>query len=109
MLINIRQIILIILLTIGGVRFTSAQDTLRLSLPDARRLALDKNTMIRNSKLDMKIAEKKIWETTALGLPHVDGKAVYTYLPKVPSLSGSFFGAGGKDSNAVIPFGVNTP
>lgn len=107
MLTNIRQIILIILLIIPGVNIASVQDTLRLSLPDARRLALDKNTMIRNSQLDMKIAEKRVWEVTAMGLPHVDGKAVYTYLPKVPSLSASFFGAAaGKDSNAVIPLAV---
>ncbi len=106
MLVNIRQIILVIFFAISGVNITVAQDTLRLSLPDARQMALDKNTLIRNSKLDMKIAEKRVWETTAIGLPHIDGKAAYTYLPKVPSLSGSFFGAGGKDSNAVIPLGV---
>ena len=103
---NIRQILLIILLIIPGVNIASMQDTLRLTLPDARRMALDKNTMIKNSRLDMKIAEKRVWETTAIGLPHVDGKAVYTYLPKVPSLSASFFGVQGKDSSAVIPLAV---
>ncbi len=107
MLMNIRQTILIILLIISGMITASAQDTLKLSLPDARRLALDKNTMIRNSRIDLKMAEKKVWETTAIGLPHVDGKAAYSYLPKIPSLSASFFGGnGGQDSNAVIPLGV---
>jgi outer membrane protein TolC len=39
-----------------------------------------------NSKLDLLIAEKKIKETIAMGLPHVDLKSAYTFLPVVPSI-----------------------
>jgi len=110
MLIKIRQLILMMAVLLTGANITLAQDTLRLSLPDARRLALEKNTMIRNSEIDIKIAEKKIWETTAIGLPHLDAKAAYSFIPKVPTLSASFFGgnSGGTttDPNQVIELGV---
>lgn len=71
-----------------------AQDTLRLSLQEARRLAFENNTNIRNSNLDMEIARKKIQETTALGLPHVDTKTAYTFLPVVPTLPPGTMGPG---------------
>jgi outer membrane protein len=110
MLIKNRQLILMIVLLLWGGKSIQAQDTLRLSMNDARHMALDKNTMIRNSEIDMKSAEKKIWEITATGLPHVDGKASYTYLPVVPSLPASIFGGstsgGGSTDNQVIPLAV---
>ena len=105
----IRKPIFVIIILLSGIRPIFAQDTLRLSLPDARHLAFDKNTMIKNSQIDLEMAEKKIWETTAIGLPHVDGKAAYTFIPVVPSLPASFLGDQGgnsTDSNAVIPLGV---
>ena len=71
-----------------------AQDSLRLSLQEARRLAFENNTNIRNSTLDMEIARKKIWETTAIGLPHVDSKAAYQFLPNVPTLPPGTMGPG---------------
>jgi len=71
-----------------------AQDSLRLSLQDARRIALENNTNIRNSALDLEIARKKIWETTAIGLPHLDSRAAYQFLPSVPTLPAGSFGAG---------------
>jgi outer membrane protein len=108
MLIKNRQLILMIVLLIWGVKSVHAQDTLRLSLDEARRMALEKNTMIRNSQIDMRSAEKKIWETTAIGMPHLDGKAAYTYLPVVPSLPASIFGGStsGGSSSEVIPLAV---
>jgi outer membrane protein len=77
-----------------GNNKSQAQDSLRLSLQDARRLALENNTNIRNSALDMEIARKKIWETTAIGLPHLDSKAAYQFLPSVPSLPPGTMGPG---------------
>lgn len=73
---------------------SKAQDTLRLSLQEARKLAFENNANIRNSNLDMEIARKKIQETTALGLPHVDTKTAYTFLPVVPTLPPGTMGPG---------------
>ena len=87
-----------IFLLLLGVRKSEAQDSLRLSLIDARRIAMENNTNIRNSALDMEIANKKIWEIMAIGLPHVDSKANYQYLPTLPTLPP---GTMGPDSPAI--------
>jgi outer membrane protein TolC len=57
-----------------------------LSLEDAVKMALERNTNILNSELDLEIAQKKIKETIAMGLPHVDLKSAYTFLPVVPTI-----------------------
>jgi hypothetical protein len=97
----------LIVLTAGifllGTLVGRAQETMKLTLPDALKLALQNNTNILNSKLDLEIAKKKVWETTAMGLPHADLSSAYVYLPKVPTLQGGF---GGGDPNQVIELGV---
>jgi len=87
------SLITILLFTFGTGEI-NAQDTLRLNLQESRRLAFENNTNIRNSNLDMEIARKKIQETTAIGLPHVDTKTAYTFLPVVPTLPPGTMGPG---------------
>ncbi len=90
-----RYLILVtVFMLFSGVKKSIAQDSLRLSLQDARRIALENNANIRNSTLDLEIARKKIWETTAIGLPHIDSKGAYQFLPKVPSLPPGTMGPG---------------
>lgn len=90
-----RYLILItIFLLLLGIKKSDAQDSLQVSLQEARRLAVQNNANIRNSNLDMEIARKKIWETTAIGLPHLDSKAAYQFLPHVPSLPAGTMGPG---------------
>jgi len=105
MLLKKCQIILLILLSFGGVKISAAQDSLRLSLNDALKMAQENNLNIKNSQLDLKISQKKIWETIAIGLPHVDGTAKYQFLPKVPTMSASNFDPTA-DPSAVIELGV---
>ncbi len=70
---------------------TTAQEkqaeTISLSLKQAQEYAVKNNANSRNSALDMEIAKKKIWETTAMGLPQVNAQANYQHLFKVPELS----------------------
>lgn len=82
-----------------------AQEPVKLSKQDALKMALQYNTNILNSELDLKMAQKKIWETTASGLPHVDGKGSYTHTFKVPTMS---FGGGTELSNTEVPFDAKT-
>lgn len=90
-----RYLILITtILLLFSIKNSDAQDSLRISLQEARRIALENNATIRNSVIDMEIARKKIWETTAIGLPHVDSKAAYQFLPNVPQLPAGSFGQG---------------
>ena len=54
------------------------------SLKQAQEYALKNNTNMKNAQLDIKIAEKKIWETKAMGLPQISASGTYTHLFVVP-------------------------
>ncbi len=94
---RIKQLMFMLLIFPVGIFNLSAQEPISLSLEDAVKMALERNTSILNSKLDLEMSEKKIRETIAMGLPHLDLKSAYTYLPKVPTLT---FGMPGDDPDA---------
>ncbi len=48
------------------------------SLQDAVNYALVHNVDMKNARLDIKIAQRKVWETTAIGLPQVNGTLNFT-------------------------------
>lgn len=52
-----------------------------MSLQEAQDYALKNNLNKKNSVLDIAAAKKRVWETTAIGLPHIDGSASYQYIP----------------------------
>lgn len=79
--------LVIAILICNSVFSLHAQETVKLSLDKSIKLALQNNTNIINSKLDLKIAQNKIWELTAMGLPHVDAKSSYQHLFSVPTLN----------------------
>lgn len=56
--------------------------TQSLSVEQAQAMALAKNVEVVNSQIDVEIAQKKIWETTAIGLPQVKGELSYTFTPE---------------------------
>ena len=87
MFIKKKQMLLLVAMILGGTLLSFAQETEKLSLEKCIKMALENNTNIINSKIDLKIAQKKIWETTAMGLPHVDVKSSYQHLFSVPVLS----------------------
>ncbi|HSH20726.1 MAG TPA: TolC family protein [Draconibacterium sp.] len=82
---------------LSGTFRLQAQEPVPLTLYEALQMAQERNTNVLNSKLDLLIAEKKIKETVAMGLPHVDLSSAYTFLPKVPTLT---FGMPGDDPDA---------
>jgi len=56
-------------------------DTLTFSLDKAVKYASENNTKMKNAKLNVKSSKKKIWETTATGLPQVNGELNYQHIP----------------------------
>ncbi len=58
-----------------------------LSMKQAQEYALQNNANAKNSLLDLELAKKKIWETTAIGLPQLNAQANYQHLFTVPELS----------------------
>ncbi len=82
-----KQILLLAGIFLLGTFVAVAQETMKLSLQDAMKLAMQNNTNILNSDLDLRIAQKKVWETLASGLPQIDAKGAYQHVFKVPTLS----------------------
>jgi outer membrane protein len=57
---------------------------LRFSLSEAQAYAIENSYNVQIAKLDLEIARKKIFETTAIGLPQVSGTAQYQNIFNVP-------------------------
>ncbi len=61
-----------------------AQKTYVLSMQKAIELAKQENRNILNAKTDIAIAKKKVWETTAIGLPQVSTDMKFNDMLDIP-------------------------
>lgn len=89
-------VLLISALLFGSINLGWSQkpQKVKLSLPQAQEFALENNLELKNAVLDVQIANRKVWETTASGLPQVtSGVSFQTILNDLPSLT--FPGPGG--------------
>lgn len=85
--------ILVLLFLLSGQPLAAAgrqanetqNQVIRLSLKDAQDYAVKHALETRNARLDIKAAKKKIWETTALGLPQVTATVGYQNMLKLPT------------------------
>lgn len=71
---------------------------LTVTLKQAQDYAIKNSPVMKSALLDMESARKKVWETTAIGLPQVSGKVSYSYMITVPptlEMFNSFSGLGG--------------
>jgi outer membrane protein TolC len=59
------------------VQNITAQDKSLFTLQDAIDFALQNNTKIKEAKNNVLKAKKKVWETTSMGFPQIDGSASY--------------------------------
>jgi outer membrane protein TolC len=100
-----QQILLLAIMVLSGTLTAIAQEPVKLSLKDALILASKNNTNILNSDLDLKIAQKKVWETVASGLPQISGKGTYQHIFKVPTLN---FGGKTVLSDTEVPWDPTT-
>jgi len=100
-----KQTLLLSVMFLLGTFAVGAQEPVKLSLQDAVKLAMQNNTNILNSDLDLKIAQKKVWETVASGLPQITAKGTYQHVFKVPTMS---FGGKTVLSNTEVPWDPTT-
>jgi outer membrane protein TolC len=74
------------------------QDTkepIRLSVDEAQSYALQNNRAVKNARIDLLSADKRIWETIAAGLPQLGLSANYQHQFVVPEVSfGSYLDPG---------------
>lgn len=90
---NFIRILLYGTLLIAISAVLSAQENkgpLRLSLKQAQEYALQNNKSILNANLDVEAAKKKVWETTTMGLPQVNGKVSASYILTMPGFYEQF-------------------
>ena len=90
-----------------------------MSLQQAIDYALEHNHDVQKAELEVLKAKKKVWETTAIGLPQVSASAAYSYMLTVPdaleqfSILGDMFEpiyqAIGTNSTALVNAGLLDP
>lgn len=61
-------------------------DSLSLNIKQARAYALENNYSMQNARRDVTAAQKKVWETTAIGLPQVNGSVDYNRNLQIASM-----------------------
>ncbi len=87
---NFMRKYLLILILIGSFIKGFAQDKkelLKLSISEAQTYALQNNRAVKSSRIDILSANKKVWETLAIGLPQISVAANYIHQFKIPVLS----------------------
>jgi len=62
-----------------------AQESSDLSLEQAIRYAQENSPALKNAQVDVEIAKKKIMETTAIGLPQINGSVEYQNFLDIPT------------------------
>ncbi|MGO3182561.1 MAG: TolC family protein [Aequorivita sp.] len=94
-----------ILFTIVG--FSQEKKEYRFTLEEAVTFALDSNYTSINARRDIAKAIKKKWETTAQGLPQIDGSLTYQNNLKQPvTLIPGEFGGGEPGTFTPVSFGT---
>jgi len=79
------------------------KDNLRLSIREAQDFAVENNRTVKSSRVDVNLANKKIWENLATGLPQISVDANYLHQFVVPKISfGRFL------DTSLLPDGVIT-
>lgn len=85
---KLKYLLTIILLGFFSAGFSQEKkDSLKLSLTDAQNYALQNSRTVKNARIDLLSADKKVWETIAMGLPQLSLSANYQHQFVVPELS----------------------
>ncbi len=61
-----------------------AQDNASFSLTEAEEYGVANNAKMKNAMLDIEVARKKVWETTAIGLPQISAEGQFQQLLDIP-------------------------
>jgi outer membrane protein len=81
---NFKVFILLAMTQCMANLYAQTDSVISLSLKEAQEHALENNRTLRSSQIDLEIAKKKIWETTAIGLPQFSVTGSYQHIFKVP-------------------------
>lgn len=79
------QWILTIALLLAGTKSFSQEEKKAFSIEEAREYAIQNNEKVINSILDYESAKKRVWETTAIGLPQIDLTGSFQHFIDIPT------------------------
>ncbi len=71
----------LMLVVSGSFAADNLADKKVLTLSQAQEIAMQNSLTIKDASYDLEAARKKIWETTAIGLPQADAKYSFTHNP----------------------------
>ncbi|MEI6695126.1 MAG: TolC family protein [Bacteroidota bacterium] len=96
---NLKLIITTLVIVLAYIPLYAQQNgNMQLSLKDAKAYALKNSPLIKNANIDLAEAREKIWQTTSIGLPQVNGKLAGSYQLSVPDNIKSFSSLSGLGS-----------
>jgi outer membrane protein len=88
---NLKLLLTFLFLGLFSAGFAQEKrDSVKLSLAEAQNYALQNNRAVKNARIDLLSADKKVWETIAMGLPQLSLSANYQHQFVIPEMS---FGA----------------
>ncbi len=74
-----------VLIAMNSGIFAQQSSTSSFTLKEAQEYAAKNSYSVRNTAIDLVIAKKKIWETTAMGLPQINGQIQYQNMLDIPT------------------------
>ncbi|WP_319500527.1 TolC family protein [uncultured Draconibacterium sp.] len=92
---QIKQLILFLFLSVVGLSLKAQEEeNTGFSLDQATQYAMQNSYVLFNTKQDITVAQKQVWETITTGLPQVSGTANYSWFLNLPVslIPGEFFG-----------------
>ncbi len=98
------------LISSGFFAQEKSQETTRFNLKEAQDYAIKNNYQNKKAMLDIDIAKKKVWETTAIGLPQVNASAKLQKFLDIPvnlAPASSFNPSAPKDELIELQFGLD--
>jgi len=85
---NLKYLFIFLFLGLFTLGFSQEKkDSVKFSLAEAQAYALENNRTVKNARIDLLSADKKVWETIAMGLPQLSLSANYQHQFVVPELS----------------------
>jgi outer membrane protein len=85
---DILLVLFILTILLPGQNLLAQQSIpLSFTLKGAQDYAVENNNSVKNARIDMELAKKRIWETAAAGLPQVSATANYQHIFVVPEIS----------------------
>lgn len=100
-----RAIFVSLLVLLSSLLFGQQSFTLQQAIDQA----IANNSQSKNANLDVEIAKKKIWETTAIGLPNINGDVTYQNFIDIPTQvipAQAFNPMASPDDFAAVQFGI---